>query len=272
MRMLPSVLTALRLMLAPTILLNAVSSHNPWLFLVSLLVGFISDIFDGILARRLGVATDRLRRFDSLTDLVFWSCVFAAIWIVDPAVVRADAVALSLLLALEFFGQMLALVLSGKPAAVHSYLAKLWGICLFLASCEVLVGGTADVLFKVMLVVGLVMYAEWISIIVLTRARSVDVGSVFCAKRSAPWRDGFERLFHNLAEPGCVGPVWRYSAARLAPPVGPQTISQPGGLIFCRSSSGSERFFAASSIALASSSIGLSPESAALMESTIFCA
>jgi CDP-diacylglycerol--glycerol-3-phosphate 3-phosphatidyltransferase len=179
----PLALTALRLILGPVVIFNALRGANPWVFLVCLVGAFVSDILDGILARRLGVATDGLRQLDSMTDVVFYACVFVAIWLVDPGLVRADAVALSLLGGLEMGGQLLGLALRGKPMAVHSYLAKFWGVCLFLASCEVLVGGAGGVWFGVMLGVGFVMYAEWYAIVLMTRGRAVDVGSVVCLLR-----------------------------------------------------------------------------------------
>jgi CDP-diacylglycerol---glycerol-3-phosphate 3-phosphatidyltransferase len=188
MHRLPIALTALRLGLAPLIVFNALNGANAGLFLLYLSVAFVSDILDGVLARRLGVATDWLRRFDSATDVIFYGCVFGAIWITHPEAVRSNAVALSVLGGLEVSGELLVLALSGKPAAVHSYLAKLWGICLFLASCEVLVGGAGGVLFRVMLGVGIVMYVEWFAIVLMTQGRGVDVPSVFCllGRKSAP--------------------------------------------------------------------------------------
>ena len=37
--------------------------------------GLLTDIFDGIVARQLGVSTEKLRRLDSTIDQVFWTSV-----------------------------------------------------------------------------------------------------------------------------------------------------------------------------------------------------
>jgi CDP-diacylglycerol--glycerol-3-phosphate 3-phosphatidyltransferase len=45
-----------------------------------LVAGFLSDAYDGILARRLGVATESLRRLDSLADTLFYAAALAVAW------------------------------------------------------------------------------------------------------------------------------------------------------------------------------------------------
>ena len=66
MKHLPFALTLLRLLLGPVALAGALMNVSRWIYLPLLVAGTLSDIFDGILARRLGVATPALRRFDSL--------------------------------------------------------------------------------------------------------------------------------------------------------------------------------------------------------------
>ena len=62
MKQLPFALTLLRLLLGPIALLCALTNVSRWIYLPLLVTGTLSDIFDGILARRLGVATPALRR------------------------------------------------------------------------------------------------------------------------------------------------------------------------------------------------------------------
>ena len=59
-------------MLAPVMLLLAWYYPRPMLFGVCLILAFLSDVFDGILARRLNVATPGLRRLDSIADSTFY--------------------------------------------------------------------------------------------------------------------------------------------------------------------------------------------------------
>jgi CDP-diacylglycerol--glycerol-3-phosphate 3-phosphatidyltransferase len=66
-RHLPFALTTLRLLLGPLALVVAFCHWPRLIFLPLLVTGTLSDIFDGILARRYGVATPALRRYDSIT-------------------------------------------------------------------------------------------------------------------------------------------------------------------------------------------------------------
>jgi len=54
------------------------ASWAPKAIVAAMTIGLLSDIFDGIIARRLGVATPSLRRLDSQTDAAFWLAVLAS--------------------------------------------------------------------------------------------------------------------------------------------------------------------------------------------------
>ncbi len=75
----PVLLTGLRALLAPVVVLLSIYAPNPEAFAVCLIAAFVSDIFDGIIARRLNVATPALRRLDSVADTFFYvACGYAA--------------------------------------------------------------------------------------------------------------------------------------------------------------------------------------------------
>ena len=194
----PAALTVIRLLLAPVMLWNAWTMRSGPVFLICLGVGFLSDIFDGVVARRLGVATARLRRFDSVTDVVFYVSGLSCIWIVHPEIVRRYWVSIAVLAGLEVTGQGVSLMRFGRVAAVHAYSAKVWGIFLFAAICGVLGFGVAGWVFDGMLIVGFVAYAEWLGILVLSEEAVVDVGSFF-----AVWREWKTRPAGGAAKQEC---------------------------------------------------------------------
>ena len=72
MKYLPFALTTLRLLLGPVALFCALTNISRGIYMPILVAGTLSDIFDGILARRLGVATPALRRYDSITNVVYY--------------------------------------------------------------------------------------------------------------------------------------------------------------------------------------------------------
>lgn len=81
---LPFALVYLRgLLILPIVLILVGQLNDIWL-LVCLFVGLISDIFDGIVARRMGVATTKLRRADTIVDTFFFSAIVIAAWITHP--------------------------------------------------------------------------------------------------------------------------------------------------------------------------------------------
>src|SRR5215469_1986808 len=96
----PWMLVALRLGLCPLLLAGASAGWNRILLFFLLSLGVLSDIFDGIIARRLGVATSRLRRADSLADVIFWLAVLAAAQRLDHFVSR-NLLMIGLLMASE---------------------------------------------------------------------------------------------------------------------------------------------------------------------------
>ncbi len=87
---LPSCLVAVRVSLGPLLYLMTVRGvAGAWLVL-GLSAAFLSDVFEGILARRIGVATERLRVADSWADGWFYVWVAAAVGRTAPEVVRAS--------------------------------------------------------------------------------------------------------------------------------------------------------------------------------------
>lgn len=96
----PIGLTALRALLAPVVVLLAIYRPSHLALGSCLVLAFVSDVFDGIIARRLGVATPTLRRLDSIADSVFVVALFAA-WHLHPSVIHDNLPSLLALAMLE---------------------------------------------------------------------------------------------------------------------------------------------------------------------------
>ena len=78
MSRLPVALTLFRLT-AGAAFFPLVLWHVPaWLLIALLVAGLLSDIADGIIARRLGMVTLKLRRLDTRADIVFYGCAVTA--------------------------------------------------------------------------------------------------------------------------------------------------------------------------------------------------
>jgi len=73
LKYIPWALVWFRLSLAPIFPVGCILGANGGLYVGLLLAGIVSDIFDGVLARRWKCSAPALRRADSNVDTVFYS-------------------------------------------------------------------------------------------------------------------------------------------------------------------------------------------------------
>ena len=176
-------LTGLRALLAPVVGLLSLFAPLPWAFAVCLVAAFLSDVFDGVLARQLGIATATLRRLDSVADTLFYGvCVFAA-WHLYPAVITEHWVSLAVLGGLEVMRYALDFLKFRREASYHMWSSKVWGIALFAGFFGLLVLGSSGVVVSCAIYLGIVADVEGLLIsLVLPRWRA-DVPSFVHAWR-----------------------------------------------------------------------------------------
>ena len=181
LNLLPLFLTALRAALAPVVVLLALFS--PWrpAFAGCLLVAFLSDIFDGVLARRLGIASPGLRRLDSIADSLFYIAATFAVWHLQPAALVTRWVPLLALLVLEVLRYAFDWRRFGRETAYHMWSSKLWGIALFAAFMSLLAFGKDGYIVDAAIYIGLAADLEGLAISLLLRRWHCDVPSIYHA-------------------------------------------------------------------------------------------
>ncbi len=128
----PSVLIGVRAAIGPGLLFGALLIPR-WAIVLLAAIGFVSDVLDGMIARRLGVATQRIRVADSLADACFYGCAAAAVWRLEPGIVRAFSIPLLVALGALLATYAVDVIKYGRPAPYHSWMAKLWNVSLFCA-------------------------------------------------------------------------------------------------------------------------------------------
>jgi CDP-diacylglycerol--glycerol-3-phosphate 3-phosphatidyltransferase len=183
MRRVPLLLTVLRIALAPVLVLLALYQPLAAAFGACLVAAFLSDVFDGIIARRLGVATPALRRLDSAADSVFYVAALYAVWHLHPAVIRDHLVALGVLAVLELARYAFDLAKFGREASYHMWSSKLWGIALFAGFFSILVFGSSGVFVSLAIYVGIMADVEGLAISVMLREWKSDVPTLVHAIR-----------------------------------------------------------------------------------------
>ena len=192
----PALLVAFRFAIAPLLLLDALDGTVSSLFITGYIAAVLSDIFDGIIARRLKVSTVQLRQADSLADVCLYLCIAISIWFVYPAVIIAFRVPLIVALIVQLSLYAVSLIKFGKSPSFHTYTAKAWGISLLIAIVALFGFGYASTLW---LAIGfcLINSVEEIVMTLILPEWKHDVLSIFHASRL---RDAAKSVSQNGSE------------------------------------------------------------------------
>jgi len=177
----PIALTALRPVLGPAVVALAFVWPRPAAFAVCLTLAFLSDYFDGVIARRLGIASPPLRRLDSIADTVFYVGALFAVWHLRSAVLHPYLPALLVLAALEVARYAYDFRKFGREASYHMWSSKLWGIALVLAFYALLVYERAGWPVALAIGVGILADLEGLAISSVLREWRTDVPTFFHA-------------------------------------------------------------------------------------------
>ena len=177
----PLSLIGLRILLAPVLLLMyGFNVESVW-YGVVLGVGFLSDVFDGILARKLGIATEKLRSLDSTADTIFYVGVFLVAALKHPQLLMPFWLPLACFFLLEIGRHIFDQVKFGRSAAYHMWSAKAWGIFLFVGFTEILVFDVAGIGFLGALTLGILTNLEGLWASIILREWHHDVPSIYHA-------------------------------------------------------------------------------------------
>ena len=150
------------------------------------MVATLSDIYDGVLARRLGVATPALRRYDSITDVIFYLSVLYCGWVTRKASIEAHWLPIALLVISEFVTMVVSLVRFGVMPATHTYLAKFYGLCLLACCVAMLAFDASAASITLLAIVGVAANLEITTILVMSTTAPVDVKSLFAMRQQRP--------------------------------------------------------------------------------------
>ncbi|HEY9627910.1 MAG TPA: CDP-alcohol phosphatidyltransferase family protein [Coleofasciculaceae cyanobacterium] len=129
----PWMLVGLRFTIAPLLLLDALDGKTGIGFIGGYTIAVLSDIFDGIIARRLGSSSVGLRQADSWADISLYLCIAVSTWLIYPDAIAQFQLPLLMAIAAQTTLFTVSLVKFGKFPSYHTYTAKAWGISLFIA-------------------------------------------------------------------------------------------------------------------------------------------
>jgi CDP-diacylglycerol--glycerol-3-phosphate 3-phosphatidyltransferase len=185
MRHVPLALVVLRLCLAPVLLATALLHPDRTVSAICLIGALLSDYFDGVIARRLGVATPTLRRLDSITDSIFYCCALVAALVTAYELVRPYFPALVVLLLIEALRYVYDIRKFGKEASYHMWSSKLWGLLLFVGMWSLLVLHRGGWPVALAIFWGIAADVEGLAISMTLRKWQADVPTLWHARRLA---------------------------------------------------------------------------------------
>ena len=179
----PWAMAAGRALLGPVVIVGEACGWSGLTLASMVVTALLSDIFDGVLARRWGCDTAAVRLFDSMSDTVFYLCVAIAIAVGQPQVWRDNAGLLIALMGLEATRLVLEFAKFGKPASYHSYLAKAWGLVMAVAVVGIFAWPAARLLMPVALMFGIACDVEGLAMSLMLPLWHRDVKTL-----AAAWR------------------------------------------------------------------------------------
>jgi CDP-diacylglycerol--glycerol-3-phosphate 3-phosphatidyltransferase len=179
----PIALIIFRFVLAPLILGLAyfVGDGSRPIILVLMYLGLISDILDGIVARKQNISSQKLRRLDSQVDMIFWLTIGVATWILFPQLIYENRIIIWVLLLMELSVYLISLIKFKRETCTHAYLSKLWGICLLIAFTSLIGFAHAGIPFYLTIIVGLISHLDRILITLLLPKWTHDIPSAYHA-------------------------------------------------------------------------------------------
>jgi phosphatidylglycerophosphate synthase len=179
----PWLMAATRALLGPIVILGQTCQWSGITLGALIVAALLSDIFDGILARRWHCDTPTLRLVDSMADTIFYLGVATALWLRAPHLFHTQAPLFITLFALEALRFLVDIAKFGKPASYHSYLAKTWGLLLAIAVVAEFATTHAASLIAAALILGIVCNLEGLAISFVLPDWVNDVKTLAAARR-----------------------------------------------------------------------------------------
>ena len=178
----PLSLTLTRLVMGPAMVLFAWLHPDPGPWLAAcVVIGFLTDLFDGIVARRLNVATPGLRRLDSQTDLVFWLCVLGCVFVSRWEIGVSNIGYIIAILVLEAAIYAISFLRFSREACTHAYSAKAWSVLAVGVFVAVLGLGEDTYAFPLLFFTYALSWLDIVAILLILPAWRSDVPSCYHA-------------------------------------------------------------------------------------------
>jgi len=175
MKTIPWILLALRAFL-PLPIWAVAHFHAPgYLAAICIFIAALSDVYDGVLARKFGSSTPILRRMDSVVDLFFLVSTICIFVIYHSPISIAVLSAIALMLLMSLTGHAISIIRFKRNAAVHSKLLKGYAVFVYVGGfCAWITGNLTPWIF-IALAVGIIAEAERHWILIRSKTEPIDI-------------------------------------------------------------------------------------------------
>ncbi|MCW3093308.1 MAG: CDP-alcohol phosphatidyltransferase [Ferruginibacter sp.] len=183
MTKLPKVLIFSRLFIGAILLFLSLfhNDHYKIFAIILISVGLLTDIFDSIIARRLNISTESLRRLDSTVDQAFWILIGISTYIECPGFFHAHYTQLIILFTTEALTYIISYIKYKREVATHAIASKVWTLIMFATLIQIISTCNSGTLFQLFFYTGMITRIEIITIIFLLKKWTNDVPSVYHA-------------------------------------------------------------------------------------------
>ena len=181
LRSAPNLLTAFRFILVPILWIFASLGFSE-IVGVGILLGGLSDAFDGYLARRTGSVSEFGSKFDSIADQFLQLSTIVWLFMLQPNIFSENSMLSLIALATYLLSLVVGIVKFKRIANLHLYLSKIVGFFLYIFVVHAFIIGRYNKVLFLLAFVGFILSSSETFILQLI-SKSVDehMGSLFFA-------------------------------------------------------------------------------------------
>jgi CDP-diacylglycerol--glycerol-3-phosphate 3-phosphatidyltransferase len=179
----PGALLYSRLLVSVLMLVFSFSKVHPCIIVALSVYAIVSDVLDGMIARKLKISTEDMRRLDTKIDTVFWfSCLFY-LCVNRPLFLKTHIIELFILVFSELFIIVLGAIKFQERISYHTILSKCWALCLLWFFIDLTLHPSVRMSFALSFWYGLIVQSEIILIAVILKQNHTDIPFVGQALR-----------------------------------------------------------------------------------------
>ena len=184
MKSTPFLLIYSRILIGVVIVLLAILKLNtsPQWITTLMVIGLLTDVFDGIIARKLGISSEKLRVWDSNADQFFWLSVIGSVVYLRFHEIKPLFAPILIIALLEGSTYLTSYLKFKRTIATHSLLAKAWTLTILIFLIEITLYQTTAT-FAFCFGLGVISRLEILAIIFRLKQWTTDVPSILAVKK-----------------------------------------------------------------------------------------